>query len=381
MCCATPFTGRSESKHCQRLSQTAELKRSVAALLNRAPAAAAMGTQRLPTGMVQEVVSMAKESNAERANLQGHVYGPVPSRRLGRSLGVDLVPFKTCSYDCIYCHLGRTTNKTLCLEEYVPVDSVLAELGEKLTNGPRPDFIGLAGSGEPTVHARIEEVIVGAKELSDVPVAVLTNGSLLWRPDVRTSLARADLVIPSLDAGTPATFARVNRPHSELSFDQMVDGLLTFSREFEGRIWLEILLLARLTGSREEVERIAAIVAKMRVDRVQLNTVARPPAETSALTVPVGELQRLAALFSCPCEVIAETQQGGLAFSSEGEDADERIIALLSRRPCTVEGIATGLGLCPNEVLKHLDVLRTQGVIRTVRNGDSVFYEGARDQS
>ena len=306
-----------------------------------------------------------------------YVYGPVPSRRLGRSLGVDLVPFKTCSYDCIYCQLGRTTKKTIDLDEYVPVDDVLAELGEKLKEGPRPEFIGLAGSGEPTLHVRIEEIIAGAKALADVPVAVLTNGSLLWRPEVRASLAQADLVMPSLDIGTSENFKRVNRPHADLSFEQMVDGLLAFSHEFEGRIWLEVLLLARITDSRDEVERIAAFVDRMRVDRVQLNTASRPSAEASALAVPADDLEKLRGAFSCPCEVIAETRESGSALSCGSENAEERIVALLTRRPCTVEGIAVGLGLRPNEVLKHLDILCAKGVIRTERKGESVFYEKA----
>jgi len=304
-----------------------------------------------------------------------YVYGPVPSRRLGRSLGVDLVPFKVCSYDCIYCQLGRTTNKTLDLKEYVPVNGVLAELGEKLKNGPRPDYIGLAGSGEPTLHARIEEIIAGAKTLTDVPVAVLTNGSLLWRPEVRASLARADVVMPSLDVGTPESFRRVNRPHADVSFEQMVDGLLAFSHEFKGKIWLEVLLLAGITDRRDEVERIATIVNRMRVDRVQLNTASRPSAEAYALTVPADDLEKLRGAFSCPCEVIAETRQAESAISTDSENAEERIIALLNRRPCTVEGIAMGLGLRPNEVLKHLDILCATGVIRTERKGESVFYE------
>jgi len=304
----------------------------------------------------------------------------VPSRRLGRSLGVDLVPFKTCTFDCIYCQLGRTTNETIEPGEYVPVNEMLAELRNKLKTEARPDFIGLAGSGEPTLHERLGDIIAGVKALTDIPVAVLTNGSLLWRPEVRASLARADLVMPSLDAGTPASFSRVNRPHADLSFEQMVDGLLAFSRDFTGKIWLEVLLVAQMTGRREEVERIAAIVDRMRVDRVQLNTASRPPAEVSALAVPTNDLENLRCLFSCPCEVIAETRQIGLAPSPDNENTEERIIALLSRRPCTVEGIATGLGLRPNEVLKHLDVLCAEGVLETKRKGEAVFYEEARDR-
>ena len=173
-----------------------------------------------------------------------HVYGPVPSRRLGRSLGVDLVPFKTCSYDCIYCQLGRTTNKTTERKEYVPVDDVLEELAEKLRSEPGPDYVGLAGSGEPTLHARIGDLIAGIKRLTSVPVAVLTNGSMLWRSDVRAGIAEADLVMPSLDAGTPRRFERVNRPHRDISFEKMVDGLVTFCAVFRGKVWLEVFVLA-----------------------------------------------------------------------------------------------------------------------------------------
>jgi wyosine [tRNA(Phe)-imidazoG37] synthetase (radical SAM superfamily) len=218
------------------------------------------------------------------------------------------------------------------------------------------------------------------KKLTDVPVAVLTNGSLLWRREVRASLAKAELVMPSLDGGTPASFVRVNRPHGDLSFEQMVEGLSAFSDDFRGEIWLEVLLLAGTTDRREEVERIAAIVDKVRIDCVQLNTVSRPPAEASALAVAVDGLEKLRGLFTCPCEVIAETRQSPHVYSSSGENMEDPIVALLSRRPCTVEGIATGLGLRPNEVLKHLDVLCAEGSIWSERRGDVVYYEGARNR-
>lgn len=312
------------------------------------------------------------------AGATGHVYGPVPSRRLGRSLGIDLVPFKTCPYDCIYCQLGRTTHKTVELDEYVSVDGVLAELRGKLTQEPAPDFIGLAGSGEPTLHSRLADIIAGIKALTDVPVAVLTNGSLLWKPEVRAGLAKADLVMPSLDAGTSSSFARVNRPHAALSFERMVDGLRTFSQQYAGRLWLEVFIVARMTDRLEEVEQIAAIVDTMRVDRVQLNTVARPPAEVSALSVAVNGLEKLRGLFSCPSEVIAENRQGQHIHSSGKENVADQIVALLSRRPCTVEGIATGLGLRPNEVLKYLDVLCAKGAIGSARREEAIFYERTR---
>lgn len=305
------------------------------------------------------------------------VYGPVPSRRLGRSLGVDLVPFKTCSYDCIYCQLGRTSNKTTELREYVPVDVLLDEVAERLRSAPRLDCIGLAGSGEPTLHARIGDIVAGVKALTSVPVAVLTNGSLLWKTNVRAGLAEADLVMPSLDAGDQSSFERVNRPHSDISFDRMVDGLVTFAQGYKGLIWLEVFILGSITDRWEELRRIAAIVERIRPTRVQLNTVSRPPAEACALATPREFLGSLPQLFSVPCEVIAETPSMPPTVAAEGSEIEEEIAALLKRRPCTVEGIAVGLGLRPNEVLKHLEALCAKGSIRSERRGDDMFYEGA----
>ena len=308
------------------------------------------------------------------------VYGPVPSRRLGRSLGIDLVPFKTCSYDCIYCQLGRTTNKTTDLREYVAVDGLLDEVAEKLRSAPRPDFIGLAGSGEPTLHARIGDIVAGVKALTSVPVAVLTNGSLLWKPEVRAGLAEADLVMPSLDAGDQRSFERVNRPHPDISFERMVDGLLTFAQGYKGTIWLEVFVLGGLTDRPEEFGRMAAIVEKIRPTRVQLNTVSRPSAEACALATPREVLESFLQLFSVPCEVIAEHPSMPPAGPAESDDIENEIVALLRRRPCTVEGIAAGLGLRPNEVLKHLEALCARGSIRSERKGEDMFYEGACDR-
>ena len=152
-----------------------------------------------------------------------YLYGPVPSRRLGRSLGIDLVPYKTCTYDCIYCQLGKTTTKTIEMRDYVPVEGVLSELKEKLSTGVPCDYISLAGSGEPTLHASINELIAKIKEMTDIPVSVITNGSLLYLPEVRESLMRADLVIPSLDAGDAALFEYVNRPHKNIILERKAE--------------------------------------------------------------------------------------------------------------------------------------------------------------
>ncbi|MCK4583355.1 radical SAM protein, partial [Candidatus Bathyarchaeota archaeon] len=162
-----------------------------------------------------------------------YIFGPVPSRRLGRSLGVDLVPFKTCTCDCIYCQLGRTTNKTIERKEWVPTDSVIEQFKEKLDSNP--DYITLSGSGEPTLFSQLEELISRIKDITDIPVAVLTNGSLLWLPEVRRTLKPADLVVPSLDAGSNQIFQYVNRPHHDITFSKMLEGLVKFRDEYDGK--------------------------------------------------------------------------------------------------------------------------------------------------
>ena len=233
-----------------------------------------------------------------------HVFGPVPSRRLGRSLGVDLVPFKTCSYDCVYCQLGRTTCKTVERKEWVPLEEVVADIEQRLS--AEPDYITLSGSGEPTLFSRVGELIGRIKGMSDVPVAVLTNGSLLWREDVRDELRDADLVVPSLDAGNEAMFQRVNRPHESISFEAMLAGLIEFRRTFRGKVWLEVLLMDGYTASEAELSELAGCVKQIGPDRVQLNTVTRPPAEDFAVGVSRERLAEMASAFDPPAEVIAD---------------------------------------------------------------------------
>ncbi len=304
-----------------------------------------------------------------------YVYGPVASRRLGRSLGVDLVPFKTCTYDCIYCQLGRTTCQTIQRAEYVPVDAVLTELKAKLALGPKPDYIGLAGSGEPTLHARFGDLIDGIKHLTRVPVAVLTNGSLLWVPDVQDALIEADLVMPSLDAGDGPMFQRVNRPHREISFEGMVDGLAAFTARFRKLVWLEVLLVEGLTGSAEEVQKIAALARRIRPGRVQLNTVSRPPAEATARPVPAERLAVLSKIFPKTVEVISDASPPNPLPARLSAVTDEEILDLLARRPCTPQGVAAGLNLHLQEAAKRLHALMKTGKISALRKDDAVFYQ------
>ncbi|MBN2369558.1 MAG: radical SAM protein [Vicinamibacteria bacterium] len=303
-----------------------------------------------------------------------HVYGPVPSKRLGRSLGLDLVPFKTCTYDCIYCHLGRTTNKTIERREYAPIDAVLSELEERLRQGPAPDYLSLAGSGEPTLNSKIGDLIQAIKRTSSIPLAVLTNGSLLWMRDVQDALMGADLVIPSLDAGDAKLFEQVNRPHEGISFEAMVDGLIRFRERFAKSIWLEVLLLSGYTGTISEAEKIAAVANRIRPDRIQLNTVLRPPAEEYAAAVSSDRMRSFTRLFDGPVDALDESGVDESRFSMASSVSDNDVLALLARRPCTVQGVSVGLGLPANEAVKKLSALCDRGVIRVLRSRRNVFY-------
>lgn len=296
------------------------------------------------------------------------VYGPVPSRRLGRSLGVDLVPFKTCTYDCIYCQLGRTTCQTLRRQQWVDPSDVVAQVRAGLES--EPDVVALAGSGEPTLHAGIESVIAGIKRLTDVPVAVITNGSLLGRPTVRRGLAAADIVLPSLDAPDEGLFRLINLPHPALRFADVVDGMVAFRRGYQGEIWLEVMLLAGVTGITAEVERIAAVAARIAPDRIQLNTAVRPPAEVFVAPVPDSFLRAFAGLFTPHAEVIADTIRTDGDRSASSAD----ILALLSRRPCTVTDIAAGLGIHHGEALKAATALVSEELAEVHTHESRSFY-------
>jgi wyosine [tRNA(Phe)-imidazoG37] synthetase (radical SAM superfamily) len=309
-----------------------------------------------------------------------HIFGPVPSRRLGLSLGVDPVPFKTCSYDCIYCQLGRTTYKTVVRKEYVPLADILTDLDRRLETCSAPDYFTLSGSGEPTLFARLGELIRQIKQRVQAPVAVLTNGSLLWDPGVRASLQDADLVIPSLDAGDESLFRCVNRPHPSISFKKLVGGLIEFRRDFTGPIWLEVFLLGGVTAIESEVAKIASIVKEINPDRVHLNTVARPPAEEFAYPVSRKQLEQFAGVFGEHAEVVADYPDYDTEFPTSALVSEEDILNLLRRRPCSLKEVAAGLNAHPCELAKQMDYLLKKQIITFKARGDSIFYALSRQE-
>jgi wyosine [tRNA(Phe)-imidazoG37] synthetase (radical SAM superfamily) len=275
------------------------------------------------------------------------VYGPVRSRRLGRSLGVDLVPFKVCSFNCVYCQLGPTTDLTLERKEYVPVVELVDAVAGALQRGPEPDYVTLAGSGEPTLHSKLSEIIRAIRELTGKPIAVLTNGSLLFEKEVRDACALADVVMPTLAAHDEAGYRRVHRACPELTLERHVSGLKAFRREHETPMWLELFVLEGVNASDADRAAFAALLAEIGPDRIQINTAV-------IAEVPIGRAQ-----------------------SSGMTEAD--VLELCRRRPCTLEQIADALGVHRNEVVKHVTSLLGARSIRSEwKDGREFFLAASR---
>jgi len=302
--------------------------------------------------------------------MKSYIFGPVPSRRLGFSLGIDLVPYKTCSLDCIYCQLGRTTNKTVETREYISSSLILKQLKKVLSSGRKIDYLTFSGSGEPTLNSKIGAMISEIKKITKIPTAVLTNGTLLFKKEIREKLKKADLVIPSLDAVSPSLFEKVNRPYSSLKIDKIISGLIKFREEFTEKIWLEIMLVAGVNDSSAEIKKIKGAVEAVRPDKIQLNTVVRPPAEKWAKPVSLSKLKNIKKLFGKNCEIIASFKRE--KQSAYRKNLEREILTLLSRRPVTALEISNVLGAHINEVIKYLEVLEKDKRIK------SKIYQGKR---
>ena len=302
------------------------------------------------------------------------IYGPVPSRRLGISLGVDLVPRKTCTHCCIYCQLGRTTNKTMKREIYLPIEPIIGEIEEFLGHMDSPvDYITFSGSGEPTLHSQIGHIIGKVKKMTSIPVAVITNGSLLFMDEVKRDLSEADLIIPSLDAVSKTVYETINRPEESLEIDRVIQGIVDFREQFRGQIWVEILYCRGINDDHSEIARMKEVLGKINPDRIQLNTVCRPPAEDFASPLTEERLREIEERFGAKDSIIAPYRGNRSPWGKREMEA--QIINALRRRPLTAEDMAEILGLHPQELIKHLKILRDSNTIRYRLHGRKIFYE------
>ena len=307
-----------------------------------------------------------------------YLYGPVPSRRLGRSLGIDLVPHKVCTYNCIYCQIGETTQKTIIRKEYVPVNEILNEIETFLREGSSSvDYLSLGGSGEPTLHSEIGRIIEGIKAITSIPVAVITNGALLYEQEVRENLLKADVILPSMDAVSPDVFEKINRPYPGSSIERMIEGLVEFRKAFRGQIWLEILFCKGVNDKPEELKKMKEVIERIQPDLIHLNTVVRPPSEEWAIPLSEKEMEEIRAFFGERASIISEFNRHP-SFVSE-RDIKEEILKILKRRPLSLSDLSKGMGIPQNELENYIGPLIHEGKIKVRFFGDSIYYEISKE--
>jgi len=306
-----------------------------------------------------------------------HIFGPVPSRRLGLSLGVDLVRHKTCTLDCIYCECGPTTNLTLKRKEYVPFDEVKTELAHYFENHPDPDYVTFSGSGEPTLNPDIGKLIDFIKEKRPtIRVAVLTNGTLLSDPVVRKDLSRADLVMPSLDAVTPRSFEKINRPSGQIDLHEVIDGLKTFAGSFQGEIWLEVFILPGINDDRDELETLGKIIRDINPTRVQLNTLDRPGAVPGLKPASKQDLERVAGIINAAnVEIIARVKDLTSGDHISDEEMETMVMETIHRRPCTVDDLTAALNLEKGKIEILMKRLILEDKVESVQQERGMFYQ------
>jgi wyosine [tRNA(Phe)-imidazoG37] synthetase (radical SAM superfamily) len=308
--------------------------------------------------------------------MYNYLFGPVPSRRLGISLGVDLVPMKTCTLNCMYCECGRTTKLSLERKEYVPFEAVKEELTHYLSHNPRPDYVTFSGSGEPTLNSRIGDVLHFIRsQTSDIPVAVLTNGTLLFQKQTRDDIRDATVVIPSLDAATEVIFKKINQPHPQLKIDTIIRGLIQFRKDYSGQIWLEVFIVPGLNDTEQELTALKRAIEKIEPDRIQLNTLDRPGTVPTIHAATWEELEHVLDFWQLEnAEIIAKAQERKELLSYR-TDVESAILETIERRPCTLQDLSQFLGLHANELNKYLDVLEADKKVKAIKQERGFFYQ------
>ena len=300
-----------------------------------------------------------------------YVFGPVPSRRLGFSLGIDLIPAKTCTFDCLYCQVGKTTHRTVERKPFAPVRDVVAEIQQNLIQNV-PDAITLAGSGEPTLHTEIDQIITLIKDITDIRVALLTNGSLFWVEEVRRGVLGADIIMPTLSSAFEATFRKIHRPQPPLELKTIVEGLKLLRKEFNGALFLEVVLLAGINDTEKELEGLKDLIARIAPDKIQLNTVVRPPADRRAMSLDRKRLKEIKEFFGSNAEIVADVSvKRGLGK----EDSKTRsLLDMVRRRPLRPVDIANSMALPLDDAEALVKGLLIKGHLRKQEHSGNTYY-------
>ena len=304
-----------------------------------------------------------------------YIFGPVPSRRFGRSLGIDLTPFKTCTFDCVFCQLGSTGKTTIERKEFVPIDEVKKEIKVWADLKIPADCITLSGSGEPTLYKGFGEILSYAKKLTKLQTILLTNSSLLSLEEVRKEALNIDLVKASLGAWDDKSLRTINRPHPSIKFSEIFEGLKTFRKDFKGKLCIEVFLIDGINTSDEAIANISDLLSQIKPDIIHLNTSIRPPAEASIKPVSPEVMQRIARAFTPEAEMIAEFRE---AVTGNFIVNTEEILNLLERRPCSKKDLCQIFNMHPNEMAKYLGKLMTANKITAIEKKDEVYYQAIK---
>ncbi|MEJ2722000.1 MAG: radical SAM protein [bacterium] len=304
-----------------------------------------------------------------------YVFGPVPSRRLGRSLGVDPVPMKTCNWNCIYCQLGRSTPLVNERKDYFPPDEIIAEAKEALGRFGIGDidWVTIVGSGEPLLHKSIGWILREIKANTEVPVALLTNGTFLHLAELRHDVCVVDAVMPTIDAGSAAMFKRMNRPHPGIPYDTYIDGLVSFAREYRGRLWPEVMLVKGVNDTESALQDIAAVMRLIEPDEIHISLPTRPPAERTVEPTDEEGIDRALAILGETAHVVhpatADVDLSGV------DTAVDAVVAIGSRHPMRVDEIeATLARWAPDDVQSALAELESSGRVRIVERYGVRFW-------
>jgi wyosine [tRNA(Phe)-imidazoG37] synthetase (radical SAM superfamily) len=300
-----------------------------------------------------------------------YVFGPVPSRRLGLSLGVDLIPPKTCTFDCLYCQVGRTTSRTLEPKAFVPVREVVAEIKRKILKNV-PDAITLAGSGEPTLYSEIDQVIASIKKMTKIKVALLTNGALFWKEEIRQRVLKADIIMPTLSSAFDHTFREIHRPHPGLDLATIINGLKMLRQDYKGQIFLEVIFLAGVNDTKKEVEALKNLVEQISPEKIHLNTVVRPPADSKAISLDRKKLEEINLIFGEKSEIVAEVP---IKIKTRKEEhLINSLLDMVKRRPLKQIDIVNALGLSTDETEDLIKSLLIKGYIRRQSHSGDIYF-------
>ncbi len=303
-----------------------------------------------------------------------HIYGPVPSRRLGVSLGIDPVPFKVCSFNCVYCEVAKTTLLTTQRREYIPAEEILSELRDFLQKHKGPlDYITFSGSGEPTLNSALGYMIQEIKKMTTVPVAVLTNSTLLYLRSVRDELKSADLIKCTLDAADDKYLKRVNQPAKGVNTEKIIEGIRLLGEEFRGTILIEIMIVKGVNDTEENYKQLSRVLDRIRADKIQINTVVRPPAFGFAKPLSFEELEFAKSVIGHGAEIIKPfNRKTNAAYRENVENA---IVGSIKIRPQTIQDLSDGLGIHRDEILKYIELLESEGKIEEIFLNGKKFYK------